>query len=72
MIFDLRFRRATKDDIPCPLHAQIYLKSSGRSDEGLTTLGADCVTYEELDSQIRFLEQELAQLRMTGKKLFKA
>ena len=70
MVFDLRFRVPKQEDLPGPPHAQIYVKLSGTSDEGLTTLGADCVTFEELDGQIAYLEQELARLRKTGKKRF--
>jgi len=69
MILELRFRPSEHDGISDP-HAQLYVKHCGKSDEGLTTLGADCVTFEELDGQVKVLEDELAQIRKTGRKRF--
>lgn len=71
LYLDLLFHTSRKDDLPGPPIAHIAVKSCGKFAKK-TVLGAQCVTYEEVDEQIRGLEKELASIRRKAKKRFEA
>ena len=69
LYLDLLFKRPKKNDLPGPSIGQVRVKSHGTED-GQIVLGAQCVTYDEMDEQIRFLESELAAIRKKAKAKF--
>jgi hypothetical protein len=65
---DLDFRRPDPK-FPGPPDAQLYIKTYS-TDKGRPFITPHCVTFEELDYQIRRLEDELKAIRQKARKKF--
>lgn len=70
LYFDLSFVKPKKNDVPFTSHAHIKLKSHSQETDGQILIGGKCVTYEELDKHIQWLEKELDYIRRKAKKIF--
>jgi hypothetical protein len=69
---DLDFRKPDPK-FPGPPHAQIYLKSNYKDENfDWPIISAKCVTFAEIDYQIRRLEDELKAIRQKAKRRFKS
>jgi len=69
---DLDFVKPKKTDLPGPPRAHISVKSHTRDESGLIFITPECVTFEELDSQINRLQQELENIRKQAKEEFRS
>jgi len=69
LYLDLRFRSPKKGDLPGPSIAQVCVKGHGTEDDTII-LGAQCVTYEELEEQVEYLKKELDAVRKKAKTKF--
>lgn len=66
---DLEFGKPSKNDLPGPTNAYIYVKTySCEKDQIFIT--PDCVTLRELDEQIDRLKKELEEIRKKAKQKF--
>ena len=68
---DLDFRKPQKE-LPGPSIAQIYIKTSSADQRGRRFITPQCVNFQEIDYQIKRLEDELKVLRQKAKKKFKS
>jgi hypothetical protein len=58
---------------PGPAHAQIYLKTHYKDENSdLPIISAKCVTFAEIDYQIKRLEDELKAIRQKAMRKFKS
>lgn len=71
---DLEFRKPSKNDLPGPSSAYIYLKTftteKDKNGKDLFLITPDCVTLKELDEQIDYLKKELDEIRKKAIRLF--
>jgi hypothetical protein len=67
---ELDFRQP-EPNFPAPPDAQIYIKTYS-TDKGRHNITPHCVTFEEIDYQIRRLEDELKTIRQKAKNKFKS
>jgi len=69
LYLDLVFTKPKKNDLPFSPVAQVGLKSYGKQDDQII-IGEKCVTFEEIDSHICWLEKELEAIRKKAKTRF--
>jgi hypothetical protein len=67
---ELDFRQP-EPNFPAPPDAQIYIKTYS-TDNGRHFITPHCITYEEINYQIRRLEDELKAIRQKAKNKFKS
>jgi hypothetical protein len=70
LYLDLSFVRPKKTDLPFSPFAHIELKSHSEESNGQILIGEKCVTFEELDRHICWLEKELEAVRKKAKMKF--
>ena len=67
---DLEFRKPEKGNLPGSPRAHIFVKSHTRDERGLIFITPECVTFNEIDYEIKRLQQELEDIRKRAKEKF--
>lgn len=67
---DVIFRKPSKDELPGPVMAQVYVKSHTRDKEDYILITPYCVSLIEIEEQINRLKEELEIIRKKAKEKF--
>ena len=70
LYLDLGLVKPKKNDPPFTPFAHVVLKSHSKGKNNQILIGEKCVTYEELDKHIQWLEKELKSIRQKAKAKF--
>jgi hypothetical protein len=66
---DLDVLKSGEGDIPAPC-VRVYVKAYGSDERGLIYITPECVSIQELDSEIDRLKKELEEIRKRAKREF--
>ncbi len=66
---DLDVVKSGEGDIPAPC-VRVYVKAYGSDERGLIYITTECVSIQELDSEIDRLKEELEEIRKKAKREF--